>query len=165
MTFNLKWHEISNDMKSQMTWNLTRYEISKDMKSQMIWNLKWHEMSKGTKYQISWNVKYHKISNIIKCWCWIYYPKQKHSEFHTSERTLVPQTAIFRLGTLVPNYICLKFLFKLWHYLLAPPSGALVVSQFQDPASPIPSHPTYRFGCSKLCSNVPDWIWQSVKGQ
>ena len=60
------------------------------------------------------------------------------------------------LGTLVPNYICLKFLFKLWHYLLAPPSGALEVSQFQDPARPIPSHPTYRFGCSKLCSNVPD---------
>ena len=28
--------------------------------------------------------------------------------------------------------------------LLAPPSGALVVSQFQDPV------PTYRFGCSNL---------------
>ena len=25
--------------------------------------------------------------------------------------------------------------------LLAPPSGALVVSQFQDPASPVPSRP------------------------
>ena len=31
--------------------------------------------------------------------------------------------------------------------LLAPPSGALVVSQFQDP---IQSSPTYRFGCSNL---------------
>ena len=31
---------------------------------------------------------------------------------------------------------------------LAPPSGALVVSQFQDPASPVPS--AYSFGCSNL---------------
>ena len=97
MTFNLKWHEISNDMKSQMTWNLTRYEISKDMKSQMIWNLKWHEMSKGTKYQISWNVKCHEMSNVMKCWswCWIYDPKQKRQALHTSERTIVPRTVIF----------------------------------------------------------------------
>ena len=75
-------------------------------------------MSNVTKCQMSWNVKCHKISNIMTCWCWIYYPKQKHSDFHTSERTIVPQTAIFRLGTLVPNYICPKLLFKLCHYFL-----------------------------------------------
>ena len=67
MTFNLKWHEISNDMKSQMTWNLTRYEISKDMKSQKTWNLKRHEISNDMKSQMTWNVKRHKISNILKC--------------------------------------------------------------------------------------------------
>ena len=33
------------------------------------------------------------------------------------------------------------------HNLLAPPSGALVVSQFQDP---IQSRPTFSFGCSNL---------------
>ena len=42
--------------------------------------------------------------------------------------------------------------------LLAPPSGALVVSQFQDP---IPSSPVRHIGlvvliCSKLCLNAPD---------
>ena len=35
--------------------------------------------------------------------------------------------------------------------LLAPPSGALVVSQFQDPASPVHPVPSaYSFGCSNL---------------
>ena len=99
MTWNLKWYEISNDMKSHPIWNLKRHEISKDMKSQMIWNLKWHEMSKGTKYQISWNVKCHEMSNVMKCWswCWIYDPKQKRQALHTSERTIVPRTVIFKL--------------------------------------------------------------------
>ena len=149
MLWNVKRHEMSSVMKCQKS-NVMKCKISWNGKSHEMEIVKCHEMSNVIKYQMSWNVKCHKISNIIKCWCWIYY---------------VPQTAIFRLGTLVPNYICLKFLFKLWHYLLAPPSGALVVSQFQAPASPIPSHPTYGFGCSKLCSNVPDWIWQSVQGQ
>ena len=35
-------------------------------------------------------------------------------------------------------------------YLLAPPSGALVVSQFQDPVQSIHPVPTYSFGCSNL---------------
>ena len=88
---------------------------------------------------MSWNVKCHKISNIMTCWCWIYYPKQKHSEFHTSERTIVPQTAIFRLGTLVLNYICPKLLFKLCHYLL-------VREGFKKKSAKPPSDPRPQFG-------------------
>ena len=61
------------------------------------------------------------------------------------------------------------FLLLLLLLLLAPLSGALVVSQFQDPAipsRPIPSHPTFRFECSKLLPTViegPNQIWQSVE--
>ena len=50
---------------------------------------------------------------------------------------------------------------------LAPPSGALVVSQFQDPVHPS-IHPHIALVvliCFKLCLNAPDWIWQSVRGQ
>ena len=48
----------------------------------MTWNLKLHGIS-----------KWHEISNVMKCW--IYDPKQKHQELHTSERTIVPRTVIF----------------------------------------------------------------------
>ena len=95
MTWNLKFHENSNDMKSQivheisnemktqMTWNVKLHEISNDMKShltlnvmkcQMLWNVKSHEMSNDKchemtnvmKCQTSWNVKRHEMSNIMK---------------------------------------------------------------------------------------------------
>ena len=39
---NVKWHEMSNDMKCQMTWNVKWHEMSNDMKCQMTWNIKCH---------------------------------------------------------------------------------------------------------------------------
>ena len=66
MAYNIKWHKISNDIKSKMTWYLKWYEILNDMKSQMIWNLKWHETSNDMKSQMLWNLKWHKTSNDMK---------------------------------------------------------------------------------------------------
>ena len=57
--------------------------------------------------------KYHVWPHLV-----IIYYKHKHPELHTSERTIVPRTVGFRLGTLVPNYICPKLLIKLCHYSL-----------------------------------------------
>ena len=53
-------------------------------------------------------------------------------------------------------------------HLLAPPSGALVVSQFQDPVQSSPSSTAFRFGCSSLLPimiECPNQIWQSVESQ
>ena len=52
-------------------------------------------------------------------------------------------------------------LLKIDANLLAPPSGALVVSHFQDPASPSSPVPSRHIAlvvliCSKLCLNAPD---------
>ena len=44
MIWNLKRHEISNDMKSQMTRNVKRHKISNILKCKMSWNVKCHEM-------------------------------------------------------------------------------------------------------------------------
>ena len=63
----------------------------------MSWNIKCHKMLKV--------MKCHGMSNVIKCqmswkcrcWCWIYDPKQKQPELHTSEHTIVPRTVIFAL--------------------------------------------------------------------
>ena len=49
--------------------------------------------------------------------------------------------------------------------LLAPPSGALAVSQFQDPVQSVTHIALVVLICSKLCLNAPDWIWQSLEGQ
>ena len=67
MTWNLKWYEISNDMKSHPIWNLKRHEISNDMKSQMTWNVKSHKISNVMKCQMSWIVNCHKMPNVLKC--------------------------------------------------------------------------------------------------
>ena len=88
MTWNLKFHENSNDMKSQIV-----HEISNEMKThltlnvmkcQITWNLKWYEISFNikcyemsnvmkcqkswnVKWQMSWNDKRHEVSNVMKC--------------------------------------------------------------------------------------------------
>ena len=56
------------------------------------------------------------FQNLVSCLIWPH--KHKHPELHTLERTIVPRLVIFRLGTLVPNYICPKLLIKLCNYLL-----------------------------------------------
>ena len=50
--------------------------------------MKCHGMSNVIKCQMSWK---------CRCWCWIYDPKQKQPELHTSEHTIVPRTVIFAL--------------------------------------------------------------------
>ena len=88
--------------KVQGTWNLKWHEISKDMKSRRTWNLKWHQIStpphiylnffgilsfvtqvnslprtssKPNKSewvllcQMSWTVDVHEMSN-VECWMW-----------------------------------------------------------------------------------------------
>ena len=84
MTWNLKWHEFSYDMKSQMTWNLKWHKISNDMKSQVTWNLKWHEISNDMTSQMTWNLNWLETSNDMKsqmtwnngCTCWLYLAEQ-----------------------------------------------------------------------------------------
>ena len=91
MIWNTKWHETSNDMKCQMTWNIKWHEMSNEMKCQMLWNSKCYEMANVMKCQMSWNVKCHEMSNvkchemsnITKCWCWIYDPTSRNTRSYT----------------------------------------------------------------------------------
>ena len=54
-------------MKCQMTWNVKWHEMSNDTKCQMTRNVKWHKMSNDTKCQMTQNVKWHRMSNDTKC--------------------------------------------------------------------------------------------------
>ena len=86
-----------------MSWNVKCHEMLNIMKCKMSWNVKCHEMSNVIKCQMSWNVKCREMSNITKCWCWcwIYDSKQTRPALHTSERTIVPRTVIFKVCSLV----------------------------------------------------------------
>ena len=78
------------------------------------------KMSQFTRF-LGVNFQNFKNVPVKKNWqvsCLIWPHKHKHPELNTSERTIVPRTVIFRLGTLVPNYICPKLLIKLCNYLL-----------------------------------------------
>ena len=61
ITWNVKWHEMSNDMKCQMTWNVKWHEMSNDAKWQMTRNVKWHEMSNDMKWHMTHDVIYHEM--------------------------------------------------------------------------------------------------------
>ena len=67
-----------------MSWNITCHKMLKVMKC--------HGMSNVIKCQMSWK---------CRCWCWIYDPKQKQPELHTSEHTIVPRTVISDLVLLI----------------------------------------------------------------
>ena len=78
------------------------------------------KMSQFTRF-LGVNFQNFKNVPVKKNWqvsCLIWPHKHKHPELNTSERTIVPRTVIFRLGSLVPNYMCPKLLIKLCHYLL-----------------------------------------------
>ena len=67
MTWNVKLHEISNDMKSHLTLNVMKCQMLWNVKSHEMSNDKCHEMTNVMKCQTSWNVKRHEMSNIMKC--------------------------------------------------------------------------------------------------
>ena len=111
MTWKVKWHVKSNDMKSQMIWNLNYIEsqvtrnlkwneIWNDMISQMTLNPKWHvitkrhEISNDLKLQMTWNLK------------WVIISKTSGTDAVCAKKT-IPQMRFHQVLTLWTCFPCM----------------------------------------------------------